>query len=87
MHFDLDLESGCPLLVFCFMRRGMTWCTFICICFRFGWSNWTSACVSTVTFLDPVNRFPTGFFSIIQISSRDLVAFLFDFFVMKMLKE
>ena len=45
-----------------FIHRGMTFCKFLCICFRFGRSKCTLACIFTVTFEDPINRFPTGFF-------------------------
>ena len=70
-----------------FMHRGMTFCKFLCICFRFGRWKCTLACIFTVTFEDPVNKFPTGFFQYYGcLSKGDPITLLLCYFlVMKTL--
>ena len=49
------------------MYRGMTFGKFLCICFTDLAGQNVLKLVSPLTFSDSVNRFPTSFFSIIEI--------------------
>ena len=76
------------LICFCFTRRGMTFCNFLCIGFRFGWSKWTSACISTDILRSCKHIFNWPFQHYRWLSKGDPIALLLCFvFVMKMLKR
>ena len=77
------------LICFCFMRRGMTFCNFLCICLRFGWSKWTLALYLHYDILRSgkhIFNWPFQYYR--WLSKGDPIALLSCFFfVMKMLKR